>query len=403
MKARWVVAVPARRAAAGCGRQLAEQQPGGLGQEQRPVIQRQAQQRGEHGAHRQRAGPPGAVGQRGLDDRGLPAAVDQLGGERHGLLVRGAARPGDVQPAAAHDQPACRRLSQARKHGLGRGAVDVARVAGQRLGPADPGDGQQLGHRGARGQVIADETGPAPAQPQPGRGRISRQGTGEAGDEVLVAAVRRAGPEQVSMSRAAGQPGRPPGVIRGDRYHPRGRPADPDRHLAVAAGNVTAPQRHQLPGPQPGPDAEHHHGQRRGPLRRAALGSGESGQLSALGRRIRRGRFRPGKRRRPLPRRAVHRHREPVKRRPVRTPGRGRPAGQPGHAERLDHVIIQQELPAGPGSPAPWRTGTAPAPRWRPPPARRRLPHRQPALAPARPSLPSRRSITRDLSCNVYG
>ena len=42
--------------------ELAEQQPGGLGEEQRPVIQRQAQQRGEHGAHRQRAGPPGARG-----------------------------------------------------------------------------------------------------------------------------------------------------------------------------------------------------------------------------------------------------------------------------------------------------------------------------------------------------
>ena len=91
---------------AACGRQLAEQQPGDLGQEQRPVIQRQAQQRGEHGAHRQRPGPPGAAGQRRLDDRGLPAAVDQPGGKRHGLLVRGAARPGDLQPAAVHAQPA---------------------------------------------------------------------------------------------------------------------------------------------------------------------------------------------------------------------------------------------------------------------------------------------------------
>ena len=104
---------------AGGGRQLAEQQPGGLGQEQRPVIQRQAQQRGEHGAHRQRAGPPGAVGQRGLDDRGLPAAVDERGGKRHGLLVRGAAGPGDLQPAAVHAQRACRRLSQARSAALG--------------------------------------------------------------------------------------------------------------------------------------------------------------------------------------------------------------------------------------------------------------------------------------------
>jgi len=37
---------------AGGGRQLAEQQPGDLGQEQRPVIQRQAQQRGQHGTYR---------------------------------------------------------------------------------------------------------------------------------------------------------------------------------------------------------------------------------------------------------------------------------------------------------------------------------------------------------------
>ena len=102
----------------GRGRQLAEQQPGGLGEEQRPVIQGQAQQRGEHGAHRQRPGPPGAVGQRGLDDRGLPAAVDEPGGKRHGLLVRGAARPGDLQPAA-HAQHPRRRLSQARKTALG--------------------------------------------------------------------------------------------------------------------------------------------------------------------------------------------------------------------------------------------------------------------------------------------
>ena len=48
----------------------AEQQPGGLGQVQRPVVQGQAHQRGEHRADRQRAGPPGGVSQRGLDDRG---------------------------------------------------------------------------------------------------------------------------------------------------------------------------------------------------------------------------------------------------------------------------------------------------------------------------------------------
>ena len=223
----------------------------------------------------------------------------------------------------------------------------MACVAGQGLGLADAGDGEQLADRGARGQVAADETGPAPAQGQPGRGRVSRQAAGEVRDEVLVAAIRRAWPEQVSMSRAGGQPGRPPGVTRGDRHHPRGRPADPDRHPAAAAGNVAAAQRHQLAGPQPGADAEHHHGQRGAAPGRVTLGGCQGGQLSAFGRRIRRGRFRPGKRRRPLSRRAVHRPREPVQRRPVGAPGRRRPAGQAGHAERLDHVIIQQELPAG--------------------------------------------------------
>ena len=104
---------------AGHGSQLAEQQPGDLGQEQRPVIQGQVQQRGEHGPHRQRAGPPGAVGQRGLQDRGLSAAVDELGGERHGVLVRRTAGAGDLQPAAVHAHPACWRLSQARSTALG--------------------------------------------------------------------------------------------------------------------------------------------------------------------------------------------------------------------------------------------------------------------------------------------
>ena len=101
---------------ASCGRRLAEQQPGDFGQEQRPVLQRQAQQRGQHGAHGQRPGPPGAVGQRRLDEGGLPAAVDELGGKRHGLLAGGAARPGDLQPAV-HAHP-CRCLSHARSAAL---------------------------------------------------------------------------------------------------------------------------------------------------------------------------------------------------------------------------------------------------------------------------------------------
>ena len=99
---------------------------GGVGKKQRPVLQGQAQQRGEHGAHRQRPGPPGAVRQRALDDRGLPAVVDEPGGERHGLLVRSAAWPGNVQPAAVH-QPACRCLSHARKAALG-GALSMWRA-----------------------------------------------------------------------------------------------------------------------------------------------------------------------------------------------------------------------------------------------------------------------------------
>ena len=116
------------------------------------------------------------------------------------------------------------------------------------------------------------------------RGRVSGQGPGEVGDEVLIAAVGRAGTEHVPAARAAGQLGRPPGVARGDRHHPRGRPADLDRHLAAAAGNVAAAQRHQLAGPQPGADAEHHQGQRRAAFGRIALGGGDRGQLRPLGR-----------------------------------------------------------------------------------------------------------------------
>ena len=100
MKARSVGAVPGTPSSPReAGGELAEQQPGGLGEEQRPVIQRQAQQRGEHGAHRQRAGPPGAVGQRGLDDRGLAGAVDQPGGEGDRLVADAAAGGGRVRPS----------------------------------------------------------------------------------------------------------------------------------------------------------------------------------------------------------------------------------------------------------------------------------------------------------------
>jgi hypothetical protein len=70
----------------------------------------------------------------------------------------------------------------------------MARIAGQGLGLADAGDRQKLTQRGARGQVIADETGPAPARCQPGRGRVRGQGPGEVRDEVPVTPAGRAGP-----------------------------------------------------------------------------------------------------------------------------------------------------------------------------------------------------------------
>ena len=81
---------------------MLEQQPGGLGEEQRPVIQGQAHERGEHRAHRQRARPPGPPGQRGLDDRGLAGAVDQRRGEGHRLVADPAAGLWQGQAAAAH-------------------------------------------------------------------------------------------------------------------------------------------------------------------------------------------------------------------------------------------------------------------------------------------------------------
>jgi hypothetical protein len=94
-------------------------------------------------------------------------------------------------------------------------------------------------------------------------------------------------------------------------------------------------------------------------------------------------------RRRPLPGRAVRARGEPVERRPVRAPGGGRPARQAGHAERLDHVIVEQELPVGrdsagarePGQPPQRRGGHRLAPRAARGPAApcgRRISHRIP-------------------------
>ena len=159
-------------------------------------------------------------------------------------------------------------------------------------------------------------------------------------------------------------------------------------------GDVTAAQRHQLAGPQPRADAEHHHRQRRGAFRRVALRCGDGGQLCPLRRRVRRRRPRARERRRPLPRRPVRRFGEPVQRRPVRAPGRAAP-GPPGPPRRTPR---SRHSPAGtpgrPGLRGHQRTGTAPAAPWRSSPAAAGPPRRQPALAPARPWLPSRRSIT---------
>ena len=65
---------------------------------------------------------------------------------------------------------------------------------------------------------------------------IGCQGPGEAGDEVLVTPVRRAGPEQVTGPRSGGQPGRPPGIRRCDRHHPRRRAADMHCRTPAVAG-----------------------------------------------------------------------------------------------------------------------------------------------------------------------
>ena len=87
---------------AGGPRHLLKQQPGGLGQEQRPVIAGQAHQRGQHRADRQRAGPAGGVGERSLDDRGLAGAAGEPGGEGNCVVADAAARGRQHQAVAAH-------------------------------------------------------------------------------------------------------------------------------------------------------------------------------------------------------------------------------------------------------------------------------------------------------------
>ena len=152
-------------------------------------------------------------------------------------------------------------------------------------------------------------------------------------------------------ARAAGQLPGPAGVARGDRHHPRGRPADLDHDLAAVPGDVAAAQRHQLAGPQPRPDAEHHQRQRRG-------------------------RVSPGRAGRPRARPA-----------PPAPPASTAPApSRPGTAS-----------PAAPAGRAPPRragtapTGTCPGSRTPGPPGRpRRTPRSRhsPAGTPGRPGLP---------------
>ena len=148
-------------------------------------------------------------------------------------------------------------------------------------------------------------------------------------------------------ARPAGQFGRAAGVTRGDRHHPRGRPGDMNQYLAAVPCDVTAAQRHQLARPQPGADAEHHHRQRRGraspgraarPRPRPALPAPPASTAPAPSR--------PG-----TASPAAPAGRAPLRRAgtaPTGTcPGSRTPGRQAGHAERLDHVIVQQELPPG--------------------------------------------------------
>jgi len=99
-------------------------------------------------------------------------------------------------------------------------------------------------------------------------------------------------------------------MARSDRHHPRGVPADLNHNLAAVPGDGAAAQRHQLTGAQP--SAGHHHGHRRGAFGRVTLGGRDSRQLATFGFGVRRRWRRARKRRRPLPRPAVHWTGEPV-------------------------------------------------------------------------------------------
>jgi hypothetical protein len=117
----------------------------------------------------------------------------------------------------------------------------------------------------------------AAGQRHPRRRRVSRQAQGEISDEVLIAAIGRAGPEHMPAARMAGQLPGAAGVIRSDRHHPRGRPADMNGHLAAVPCDVTAAQGRQFAGPQSRADAGHHQRQRRRTFRRITLGGRDRG------------------------------------------------------------------------------------------------------------------------------
>ena len=216
---------------------------------------------------------------------------------------------------------------------------------------------------------------------QPGRGRVGGQGAGEVRDEVLVTAVRRAGPEQVSPSprqRPARPPARHKREVTGTTR--AGRPADADRHPAAAAGRrrcrAAPPARRAAarrrcrtpPWPAPSGVSPDHAGRRRWrPARRVRPASTAGGGFAPAN----------GVARCPGSPCTGLASRYSADRYVPRVDDAA--AGQAGHAERLDHVIIQQELPAGRDPRAPRRTGTARAPPWRPPPAAAAPP--QPACA----------------------
>ena len=159
-----------------------------------------------------------------------------------------------------------------------------------------------------------------------------------------------------------------------------------DCHLPAVPDDVVAAQRHQLAWPQPGADAEHHHGQCRGAFRRIALAQRRSPPLRPA---------RPPSTAGALSRLQAASPAAPARRAPLRRAGttptgrcpgwktRGR-AGRPRRTPRSRHNPAG--TPGWPGSPAPWRTGTARAPPCQPPACRRMPTAREHRIFPAKNS-----------------